>query len=92
MLDKIWKAAEWTRSLSWKQVAGNTVVGSIPMSSSILAYSVTVSTKHFDCFSLGSNPGKPTNKRVVFSEWEARLGRERRQVRLLSTRQIAPIT
>ena len=27
----------------------------------ILAYSVTVSTKHFDCFSLGSNPGKPTN-------------------------------
>ena len=42
-------------------VAGNTVVGSSPTSSSILAYSVTVSTKHFDCFSLGSNPGKPTN-------------------------------
>ena len=42
-------------------VAGSTVVGSSPTSSSILAYSVTVSTKHFDCFSLGSNPGKPTN-------------------------------
>lgn len=41
-------------------VAGNTVVGSSPTSSSILAYSVTVSTKHFDCFSLGSNPSKPT--------------------------------
>ena len=27
----------------------------------ILAYSVTVSTKHFDCFSLGSNPDKPSN-------------------------------
>ena len=26
----------------------------------ILAYSVTVSTKHFDCFSLGSNPNNPT--------------------------------
>ena len=46
-------------------VAGSTVVGSSPTSSSILAYSVTVSTKHFDCFSLGSNPSKPTNKRVV---------------------------
>ena len=31
----------------------------------ILAYSVTVSTKHFDCFSLGSNPSKPTIIRVV---------------------------
>ena len=29
------------------------------------AYSVTVSTKHFDCFSLGSNPSKPTIIRVV---------------------------
>ena len=46
-------------------VAGNTVVGSSPTSSSILAYSVTVSTKHFDCFSLGSNPSKPTIIRVV---------------------------
>ena len=36
-------------------------MGSSPTPSSILAYSVTVSTKHFDCFSLGSNPGKPTN-------------------------------
>ena len=35
-------------------------MGSSPTSSSILAYSVTVSTKHFDCFSLGSNPDKPT--------------------------------
>ena len=40
-------------------------VGSSPTSSSILAYSVTVSTKHFDCVSLGSNPGKPTIIRVV---------------------------
>ena len=35
-------------------------MGSSPTSSSVLAYSVTVSTKHFDCFSLGSNPSKPT--------------------------------
>ena len=34
--------------------------GSIPSICSTMAYSVTVSTKHFDCFSLGSNPGKPT--------------------------------
>ncbi len=26
-----------------------------------MGYSVTVSTKHFDCFSLGSNPNNPTN-------------------------------
>ena len=36
-------------------------MGSSPTPSSILAYSVTVSTKHFDCFSLGSNPDKPSN-------------------------------
>ena len=34
---------------------------SLTSSSVILAYSVTVSTKHFDCFSLGSNPDKPSN-------------------------------
>ena len=36
-------------------------MGSSPTPSSTLAYSVTVSTKHFDCFSLGSNPDKPSN-------------------------------
>jgi hypothetical protein len=35
-------------------------VGSIPTICSLMAYSVTVSTKHFDCFSPGSNPSKPT--------------------------------
>ena len=45
--------------------------GSIPSSRSIMAYSVTVSTKHFDCFSPGSNPGKPAKinkyyKNLVF--------------------------
>ena len=34
----------------------------------ILGYSVTVSTKHFDCFSLGSNPSNPTRYMVIVAE------------------------
>lgn len=36
------------------------VAGSNPVASAILAHSVTVSTKHFDCFSSSSNLGEPT--------------------------------
>jgi hypothetical protein len=34
--------------------------GSNPVPSATLGYSVMVSTKHFDCFSLGSSPSNPT--------------------------------